>query len=67
MHGGKSSGVGGGAWVPVTREENQFRVALVNAMTGERWALPDVGEEDNYTIPTWAFQVEELTQRKTYL
>ena len=54
---------------PGPTEENPIRVALVNAISGERWAFADIGKDgDNFTIPSWRFQVEELTtKRKIYL
>ena len=36
------------------------RVGLVGALTGERYALPGVGEADNWSIPTGVFHVEDL-------
>ena len=45
-------------------EDPPSRVALVNNITGERWALGDVGKgAENFTIPCYAFQVEGLTKR----
>ena len=37
------------------------RVALINLTTGERYALPGVGEGHNYTIPTERFQIDDIT------
>ena len=53
-----------GAWETGPTKENPIRVALVNAISGERWALGDTGRGvDNFTIPTWRFQVEHLTPK----
>ena len=38
----------------------QRRVALVHALTADRYALPGVGEADNWTVPTGAFNLEDL-------
>ena len=38
----------------------QRRVGLVHALTADRYALPGVGEADNWTVPTGAFNVEDL-------
>ena len=53
-----------GAWETGPTKENPIRVALVSAISGERWALGDTGRGvDNFTIPTWRFQVEHLTPK----
>ena len=36
------------------------RVGLFHALTADRYALPGVGEADNWTVPTGAFNVEDL-------
>ena len=42
------------------------RVALVNATDGERYALPGVGEADNWTIPASCFTVQEIIGKELH-
>ena len=44
----------------------RLRVALVNYANGERYALPGVGEADNWTIPADRFAIEEITGKELH-
>ena len=44
----------------------RLRVALVNYANGERYALPGVGEADNWTIPASCFTVQEIIGKELH-
>ena len=41
-------------------------IKLIGAEDGQRYALPDVGEEPEYAVPTGAFQIEEIITRRLH-
>ena len=40
---------------------------LIGADDGKRYALPDVGEEPEYAVPTRAFHAEEIISQRLHL
>ena len=44
-----------------------LHVKLIGAEDGQRYALPDVGEEPEYAVPTSAFHAEEIIYKRLHL
>ena len=43
------------------------RIRLVNALTGKYYAMPDIGRDDNWTVPVKSFEVQDLINKKLWM